>query len=75
MINGKVIKIPSQQLKIGDIIKPVSFEKIALKEGFVLPEYLEANIKEKCVRLAKMPTSQDYQEKVDIQSIIEFYSR
>lgn len=75
MVNDKPVKTPSQQLKSGDIIKPVSFEKIHLKEGFVLPEWLEANIKEKCVRLAKLPTSQDYQERVDIQSIIEFYSR
>jgi len=75
MVNDREIKVASQQLKPGDIIKPVSFDKIHLKEGFVLPEWLEANIKEKCVRLAKLPTSQDYQEGVDIQSIIEFYSR
>jgi small subunit ribosomal protein S4 len=75
MVNNKPIKTASQQLKSGDIIKPVSFDKLHLKEGFVLPEWLEANIKEKCIRLAKLPTSQDYQERVDIQSIIEFYSR
>jgi len=75
MVNGKTVRIPSQQLKPGDILKPISFEKLHLKEGFVLPDWLEANIKEKCVRLSKMPTSQDYQERVDIQSIVEFYSR
>jgi len=74
-LGGKVVNTASQEVKSGQIIKPVSFEKIHLKEGFVLPEWLEANIKEKCVRLAKLPTTQDYQEKVDIQSIIEFYSR
>jgi small subunit ribosomal protein S4 len=75
MLNDTPVKIASHQLKTGDIIKPVSFEKIHLKEGFVMPEWLEANIKEKCVRLSKLPTSQDYQEGVDIQSIIEYYSR
>lgn len=74
-LGGKVVNTASQEVKSGQIIKPVSFEKIHLKEGFVLPEWLEANIKEKCVRLAKLPTTQDYQEKVDIQSIIVFYSR
>lgn len=75
LLNDKPVKTASQQLRPGDIIKPVSFEKIHLKEGFVMPEWLEANIKEKCVRLSKLPTSQDYQEGVDMQSIIEFYSR
>lgn len=75
MINDKALKIASQQLRPGDILKPVSFEKIHLKEGFVMPEWLEANLKEKCVRLSKLPTSADYQEGVDMQSIIEFYSR
>jgi len=75
LVNDKVIKTPSQSLKHGDIIKPISFEKIHLKEGFTLPDWLEANIKEKCVRLAELPTSQNYQEGVNIQSIIEYYSR
>lgn len=75
MINDKTLKTASQQLRPGDILKPVSFEKIHLKEGFVMPEWLEANLKEKCVRLSKLPTSADYQEGVDMQSIIEFYSR
>jgi small subunit ribosomal protein S4 len=75
MINDNIIKTPSQALKQGDILKPISLDKIHLKEGFVLPDWLEANIKEKCVRLAKLPTSQDYQEGFNIQSIIEYYSR
>jgi small subunit ribosomal protein S4 len=74
-INGRAVKSPAQHLKTGDIIKPVSLDKIHLKEGFVLPDWLEANIKDKFVRVSKLPTSQDYAEKVDIQSIIEFYSR
>lgn len=74
-VNGKEENIPSRTLKIGDIIKPVSFEKIHLKEGFVLPEWLEANTKERYVKYLRLPTTEDTQEKVDVQSIIEFYSR
>ncbi|MBU1133131.1 30S ribosomal protein S4, partial [Patescibacteria group bacterium] len=47
LVNDKEVKTPSQQLKPGDIIKPVSFEKLQLKEGFVLPEWISANVKEK----------------------------
>ena len=74
-VNGKKINIPSAQVKVGDIIKPVSFEKISLREGFIMPDWLEANVKEKYVKYLRPPTEEDLQEKIDVQSIIEFYSR
>ncbi|HOV97496.1 MAG TPA: 30S ribosomal protein S4 [bacterium] len=74
-VNGKKINIPSTQVKVGDIIKPVSFEKISLREGFIMPDWLEANVKEKYVKYLRPPTEEDLQEKIDVQSIIEFYSR
>jgi small subunit ribosomal protein S4 len=75
MVNDKVATIPSMLLKTGDIIKPVSFDKIHLKEAFVLPEWLEANVKERCVKYSRMPTLDEYSERFDIQTIIESYSR
>jgi len=76
MVNDKQVKTPSQQLRAGDTIKPVSFEKLHLREGFVLPNWLEANVKEKYIKFAQTPTLDDFQEQlVDVQSIIEFYSR
>jgi len=69
------INIPSTQVKVGDIIKPVSFELISLREGFIMPDWLEANVKEKYVKYLRPPTEEDLQEKIDVQSIIEFYSR
>lgn len=75
MINDKVVTIPSQQAKMGDILKPISFDKLQLKEGFVLPEWLIVNMKEKSVKIAQLPTLAASQEKFNLQSIIEFYSR
>ncbi len=74
-VNGKKITIPSMQLNEGDIIKPVSFDKIHLREGFVMPGWLEANVKEKQVKFAKLPTMEDLSEIVKVQLVIEFYSR
>ena len=74
-VNDKAVTIPSMQIKAGDIIKPVAFEKIHLREGFVMPDWLEANLKEKSVKYVRFPAEDDLQERVDIQSIIEFYSR
>lgn len=74
-VNGKKINIPSQQLRVGDVIKPVSFDKIHLREGFVLPEWLEANVKDKYVKVSNLPTLEDLGESVDTSLIIEYYSR
>lgn len=75
LINGKVTKSPSRLLVPGDIIKPISFEKIHLREGFVLPEWLKANVKERQVKIDRLPMEEDFQEAFDPQLIIEFYSR
>ena len=74
-VNDNVITKPSYQTRIGDIIKPVEFGKIHLREGFVLPEWLEANVKEKYVKFVKLPTLEEAIENVDVQLIIEYYSR
>jgi small subunit ribosomal protein S4 len=74
-VSGKKTTIPSMQLKAGDIIKPVEFEKIHLREGFVLPDWLEANVKDKYVKFVRLPTLEDTLENINIQLIIEYYSR
>ena len=74
-VNGKVVTIPSYQVRVGDIIKPVSFEKIHLREGFVLPEWLEANVKDRYVKFARLPELEEISESVNVQLIIEYYSR
>lgn len=74
-INDQVIKIPSLQLSIGDVIKPVDFGKIHPKEGFILPEWLSANVKEKSVKINRLPALEEWNEPVNIQLIVEFYSR
>jgi len=74
-LNDKRATIPSIQVKVDDIIKPVAFEKIHLREGFVMPDWLEVNLKEKSVKYVRFPTEDDLQERIDIQSILEFYSR
>ena len=74
-VNGRAVTIPSMQLKEGDVIKPVDFGKIYLREGFVLPDWLEANVKEKYVKFSRLPNLEDTLENINVQAIIEFYSR
>lgn len=74
-VNGKKQTTPSMRTKVGDIIKPVEFEKIHLREGFVLPEWLEANVKERYIKVASMPTLENLGDNLNVQLIIEYYSR
>ncbi len=74
-VNGKVVRTTSIQLNVGDILKPVDFGRVHLREGFAMPEWLEANVKEKYVKFVKLPTLDDSLENINIQLIIEYYSR
>lgn len=74
-INGKLCNIPSAQLKVNDVIKPVDFDKISPREGFILPDWLSANVKEKSVTILRMPEGEDLPKDFDVQMIVEFYSR
>ncbi|OGC46486.1 hypothetical protein A2V49_04040 [candidate division WWE3 bacterium RBG_19FT_COMBO_34_6] len=74
-VNGLATNIPSRQIKVGEIIKPINFEKVHLREGFVLPLWIDANVKEKYVKLTGLPKLTDNIENINIQLIIEYYSR
>ena len=75
LVNGEVKKVPSEQITIGDVVKPVDFGKIHLREGFVLPDWLEANVKDRYIKYSKLPTLDNLGENLNVQLIIEFYSR
>lgn len=74
-VNGQKLNIPSAAVKVGDVIKPESFDKVHLREGFALPVWLEANVAERFVKLAKLPGLDQVSDGLNIQLIIEFYSR
>ena len=74
-LNGEVNTFPSTNIKVGDIIKPVSFEKIHLRQGFVMPDWLEANVNEKYVKFDRMPALDEITGDINVQLIVEYYSR
>lgn len=74
-VNGKALDIPSAQLKVGDIIKPTDFNKIMPREGFILPDWLSANIQDKYVKIERLPLDEDLPAEFNVQMIVEFYSR
>jgi small subunit ribosomal protein S4 len=74
-VNGKLVTIPSYKVKAGDVINPVDFDKLQLREGIVLPDWVEANVKEKFVKFVRLPSLDELGDEVNVQLIIEFYSR
>lgn len=75
IVNDNVVNIPSYQISVGDTIKPVDFGRIYLREGFLLPEWIEANVKDKYIKVDRLPTLEDLTESINVQLIIEYYSR
>lgn len=74
-LNGLEVNIPSRQLVVGDVIKPVEFGRLQPREGFILGEWLSVNVKEKSVRLDRFPLLSDLPGDINIQLIVEYYSR
>ncbi len=74
-VNDKKVTSPSYNVKAGDVLKPEDFSKVHLREGFVLPEWISANVKEKYVKVQRDPVIEDFNENFEIQQIIDFYSR
>jgi small subunit ribosomal protein S4 len=74
-INGKLCNIASAQLKSGDVLKPVDFGKLSPREGFILPEWLSADLKEKSIKVERLPVTEDLPNDFNVQMIVEYYSR
>lgn len=71
-VNGKVVKSPSHQLKIGDKVSTdAGFEPKMKKD---IPNWLKDNKKNEA-ELLHDPTKDDVQEPYNEQLIIEYYSR
>ncbi len=81
LINGVRMDIPSYQVKVGDVITvreknldhPVlrSMESAKVK----VPAWISSNIKNKTIEVTRLPEDTEAEPLVNIQSIIEFYSR
>lgn len=80
IVNDRKMNIPSYRVKEGDMIKlkdkatniPVVEEGLK-DEDYVLPEWLQR--KHNVGKVVRLPEKDEVDEKVDIQLIVEYYSR
>lgn len=82
LVNGKILNIPSYTVKVGDVIS--LNEKLAGKIGetlrladkdFVAPEWLDLNKSKYSVKIVGTPTIDSGKNDIDVNLIIEYYSR
>ncbi len=80
LVNGKVVNIPSYQLKPGDIVtlkgiamKVPSIKRLLDEKDYKTPDWL----KRKAVvgKIAREPKREDITEPITEQDVVEFYSR
>lgn len=74
-LNGHTADIPSILVRAGDTLTPISFEKLHLKQGYTIPSWLNPNVKEKYVKIDRLPAGDELKQPVNTQLIVEYYSR
>jgi len=84
LVNGKSLNIPSAKLKIGDKIKLKEQKKgkkywkdlqLVLEKGAKHPQWLSLDPKKMEAEIVGKPTIEEAGLEVDLQAVIEFYSR
>lgn len=82
-VNGKPVNIPSYRVRVGEIIsiRPQSrnkkyFEPVAKTiETYTAPGWLELDKTALTGKILNLPTKDDTDRSIDLQLIVEFYSR
>ncbi len=81
VVNGRVVDIPSYQMKVGDVIEVRDREvsrKMAREnhyEGAPVPAYIEADVPNYRGKIIALPEREDFPKFFQEQQVIEFYAR
>ncbi len=80
-VNGRVVNIPSFQLKVGDVIEVrdrAQSRRIARDnhfEGAAIPAYMEADVTQFRGKVIALPEREDFPKFFQEQQVVEFYAR
>jgi small subunit ribosomal protein S4 len=82
-INGKPVNIPSYRVRVGEVIsiRPQSRNKkyfepvVKTIESYTAPGWLELDKTALTGKILSLPTKDDTDRSIDLQLIVEFYSR
>lgn len=82
-VNGKIVNIPSYQVRIGDVVtiregskKKVIFNKLDEEfKNIKLPSWLSMNPEKKEIKVEGEPSTDTTELLFDVRSVLEFYTR
>ena len=81
LVNGRVVNIPSFQLKVGDVVEVREREvsrNIARNnhfEGAAVPAYIEADVQNFKGTIGSLPEREDFPKFFQEQQVVEYYAR
>lgn len=81
LVNGKLVNIPSYQLKVGDVIQvrerdaSRNIARANHYEGAAIPVYMEANISDCSGKIVALPEREDFPKFFQEQQVVEYYAR
>jgi small subunit ribosomal protein S4 len=83
LVNGRPVNIPSYRVKEGDVIElreksrqiPGVVESVEAAHARGIPPWLELDVEHYRGRVKALPTLADADPHLDVQMIVEFYSR
>ncbi len=83
MLNGRRIDVPSVQIRVGDIIEirpksknsPVFKKNLEELSNADTPTWLKVDAKKLQVEIVDLPAAQHFEQAIESQMIVEFYSR
>lgn len=81
LVNDKVLNVPSYQAKVGDVLTldKKMIEKIGTlpssESDFKVPNWLDLNKSKNSVKVISLPIKEEIGNDIDVNLIIEYYSR
>lgn len=83
LINGRRCTTPSRMVKVGDVIEirprssssPVFATILAATEKYVPPSWLKADPSRLHIEIASLPEEEHLEKGLDVQKVVELYSR
>lgn len=83
MLNGRRIDIPSVQLRVGDVIEvrvksknsPVFKKNLEELSNTDAPTWINVDSKKLQIEITNVPAQQHFEQAIESQMIVEFYSR
>jgi len=80
-VNGKMVNVPSYQLKVGDVIsvrdRPASrgIARMNHYEGAAVPVYVDVDVPNMTGKIISLPERIDFPKFFQEQQVVEFYAR